>query len=60
MGEAGGYPGHPRAPSSLTFSGTSLPFVLPLQSWPITFQPQANTAPFEVSARLWYKPPRPR
>ena len=44
-------------PSGLTFTGTSLPFVLPLQSWPAMFQPQANTAPFELSARLWYKPP---
>ncbi len=43
--------------SGLTFTGSSLPFVLPLQSWPAMFQPQANTAPFELSARLWYKPP---
>src|SRR6202043_3470710 len=44
-------------PGSLTFTGTSLPFVLPSPSWPTMFQPQANTAPLEVRARLWYTPP---
>ena len=43
-------------PGSLTLTGTSLPFVLPLPSWPTMFQPQANTTPLELSARPWYKP----
>ena len=43
-------------PGSLTLTGTSLPFVLPLPSWPTTFQPQAYTAPL-FNARLWSTPP---
>ncbi len=43
-------------PGSLAFTGASLPLVLPLPSWPTTFQPQAYTAPL-FNARLWSTPP---